>query len=430
MNNISDIVLFDTDESFANLLPLSFTRPVADFRVGITTIREKWEIVAGVPIHYYPVFYLRERFSPDSANPDDALYIAGNVLPDDEFLDAALHLSPGEALLEDAGELPKFAHNLPVHSDPHLSEEASERRRPLLAFRGSRSDFEHSEWTAATVLQKCPRRLKYIYDVFLFNGEMIREDFIRMTAGRKSEPLPVSNRIIGDLLDREGRQLLFIEPGATVEGATVNLKEGPVYIGNDAVIEENASVRGPFALGEHSTVKMGTRIYSATTLGPYCKVGGELSNAVIFGFSNKAHEGYLGNAVIGEWCNIGAGTNASNLKNDYSKIRLWNYASHTFMRTDLQFCGLIMGDHSKAGINTMFNTATVVGVGVNIHGAGFPRVFLPSYSKGSAAGGFNEMPLREFFTVAERVMARRGKSLTDADRRIYEQVAKVASTFR
>ncbi len=430
MNRISDIVLFDTDESFANLLPLSFTRPVADFRVGITTIREKWEKVSGLKCHSYPVFYLRERFSPDSADPEDALYIAGNILPDDAFIDAALHLSPGEALLEDSGELPPFSHNLPVHSDPQLSEEASERRRPLLAFRGSRADFEHSEWSASAVVEKAPRRLRYIYDVFLYNGEMISEDFRRLTAGRRSQPLPVSNTIIGPLEDAAGNPRIFIEDGAQIEGATVNLTDGPVYIGKEAVIQECASVRGPFALGDHSTVKMGCRIYEGTTLGPYCKVGGELSNAVIFGFSNKAHDGYLGNAVIGEWCNIGAGTNASNLKNDYSKIRLWNYASHTFMRTDLQFCGLIMGDHSKAGINTMFNTATVVGVGVNIHGSGFPRVFLPSYSKGSPAGGFAEMSLKEFFTVAERVMARRGKVLTDADRRIFEQVAQVAATFR
>lgn len=430
MSRIPDIVLFDTDESFANLLPLSFTRPVADFRVGIDTIRDKWAFVAGVDIHYYPVYYLRDRFSPDGVNPEDALYIAGNVLPDDEFFDVALHLNPGEAVMENVGDLPKFSHNLPVHSDPHLSEEAAERRRPLLAFRGSRSDFENSEWTAVTVMEKSPRRLQYIYDVFLKNGEMLTEDFFRITKGRKSAPLSVSNRILGDLVDREGRQMLFIEPGATVEGVTINLTDGPVYIGKEGVIEENASVRGPFALGEHSTVKMGCRIYEGTTLGPYCKVGGELSNAVIFGYSNKAHEGYLGNAVIGEWCNLGAGTNASNLKNDYSKIRLWNYAQRSFMRTDLQFCGLIMGDHSKAGINTMFNTATVVGVGVNIHGAGFPRVFIPSYSKGSAAGGFNALPLKEFYAVAERVMARRGKNLTDADRKIYEQVEQVASIFK
>lgn len=430
MNPFIDIVLFDTDESFANLLPLSFTRPVADFRVGITTIKEKWQLAAGADVHYYPVYYLRDRFSPDAADPDDALYIAGNVLPDDEFIARALNLNPGEALLENVGELPKFSHDLPVNSDPHLSEEAAERRRPLLAFRGSRKDFENSEWKSGAVLDASPRRLRYIYDVFLNNGEMIKEDFRRITSGKVSAPLHPSNRIFGNVTDSDGRPMLFIEEGASVEGALINLKNGPVYIGKDATIEENASVRGPFALGEHSTVKMGARIYDATTLGPYCKVGGELSNAVVFGFSNKAHEGYLGNAVIGEWCNIGAGANASNLKNDYSKIRLWNYASHTFMRTDLQFCGLIMGDHSKAGINTMFNTATVVGVGVNIHGAGFPRVFIPSYTKGSPAGGMTEVPLKEFFTIAERVMARRGKSLTEADRSIFEQIGKVAATFR
>lgn len=430
MNRFSDIVLFDTDESFANLLPLSFTRPVADFRVGITTIKEKWELISGLRVHYYPVYYLRDRFSPDEADSSDALYIAGNILPDDTFIEAALALEPGEALLESFGELPKFSHDLPVKSDPHLSDEAAEKRRPLLAYRGSRDDFETSEWTSFSILDKTPRRLRYIYDVFLNNGELIKEDFIRLTKGRESEHLPESNRIIGDLLAPDGSRMLFIESGASIEGATINLKHGPVYIGKDATIEENAALRGPFALGEHSMIKMGAKVYEATTLGPYCKAGGELSNAVIFGFTNKAHDGYLGNAVIGEWCNLGAGTNASNLKNDYSKIRLWNYASHTFMRTDLQFCGLIMGDHSKAGINTMFNTATVVGVGVNIHGAGFPRVFIPSYTKGSSVTGLTEVPLKEFFTIAERVMARRGKTLTEADRRIYEQVGKVAATFK
>lgn len=193
---------------------------------------------------------------------------------------------------------------------------------------------------------------------------------------------------------------------------------------------EGSLIRGPFALGQHSTVKMGAKIYTGTTIGPWCKVGGEVSNAVIFGYTNKAHDGFLGNAVIGEWCNIGAGTNASNLKNDYAKIRVWNYPRRTFMRTDLQFCGLIMGDHSRIGINGSLNTATVIGVGVNLHGTGFPRTFIPSFSKGSPAGGFRDMDMRTFLDMAERMMSRRGIPLTDHDRRLFEHVEAQSRAFK
>ena len=228
----------------------------------------------------------------------------------------------------------------------------------------------------------------------------------------------------------EGSRKLFIEDGASIEGAIINVKDGPVYIGRDSVIMEGATVRGPLALCNNAKIRMGARIYGGSTFGPYCKVGGEIDNAVFFGYSNKAHDGYLGNAVVGEWCNIGAGTNASNLKNDYSKIRVWNYAKHTFMRTDLQFCGLIMGDHSKIGVNCMLNTATVLGVGVNLHGSGFPRVFVPSFSEGSPAGGFKDVSLKKFCEIAERVMSRRGLELTEQDRRILERVREVASRFK
>lgn len=208
------------------------------------------------------------------------------------------------------------------------------------------------------------------------------------------------------------------------------MSEGPVYVGRGARISEGSCVRGPLALCDHAQVNMGAKIYGNTTLGPYCKVGGELNNVVMFGYSNKAHDGYLGNAVIGEWCNIGAGTNASNLKNDYSKIRLWNYNKRSFVRTDLQFCGLMMGDHSKAGINCMFNTATVVGVGCNVHGAGFPRPFVPSFSEGSPSAGFRDVDLRKFFDIAARVMARRGIELTELDRRIFQAISEAAASYK
>ena len=188
-------------------------------------------------------------------------------------------------------------------------------------------------------------------------------------------------------------------------------------------------LRGPIALCEHAVVNMGSKLYGATTLGPWCKVGGELNNVVMQAYSNKAHDGFLGNAVIGEWCNLGAGCVASNLKNDYTPIRLWNYPTGRFLRTNLQFCGLIMGDHSKAGINTMFNTATVLGVGVNIHGSGFPRNFVPSFSEGSTAG-FSEVSMTKFFDIAARMMARRHVELTDADRRMFYAIREAAEAFK
>ena len=192
---------------------------------------------------------------------------------------------------------------------------------------------------------------------------------------------------------------------------------------------EGSCLRGPIALCDHSTVNMGTRIYPGTSLGPWCKVGGELNNVVMFGYSNKAHDGFLGNAVIGEWCNLGAGCVASNLKNDYTEIKLWNYPSHRFLRTGLQFCGLIMADHSKAGINTMFNTATVVGVGVNIHGSGFPRNFIASFSEGGPAG-FTDLPMEKFFDTAKRMMSRRGRALTDADYRMFHAIREAAENYK
>ncbi|MDE5632492.1 MAG: glucose-1-phosphate thymidylyltransferase, partial [Muribaculaceae bacterium] len=274
----------------------------------------------------------------------------------------------------------------------------------VIAHRGKEIAARIESFTEVTAIEQ-------LYDIFMLNGARIKADFERLTAGRTSQPLSATNTVIGD------PSLIFIEEGAVVEGAFLNTAKGPIYVGADAEIMEGSMLRGPIALCEHATVNMGTKIYPDTTVGPFCKVGGELNNVVFLGYSNKAHDGFLGNAVIGEWCNIGAGAVASNLKNDYTQIRLWNYPTHRFARTSLQFCGLIMGDHSKAGINTMFNTATVLGVGVNVHGAGFPRNFVESFSEGSTAG-FTRVPEKKFFDIAERMMARRGKALTPAERRM------------
>lgn len=389
------------------MLPLSFTRPVSDFRVGITTISEKWEQLLPGKYSVYTVPYLRGKFKPEPAPTN--LFIAANCLPTPELANAVSQLAEGEALALPGGE--------------------------YLAYRGSMEEFETlingggNPQVVNTFEGKCVT-LHYLYDIFLNNGAAITDDYKRLTAGRKSQPLPAGNTLIGPETLPDGTPSLFIEEGASIEGAIINVKEGPVYVGREAKITEGSCVRGPLALCSHAQINMGAKIYSNTTLGPYCKVGGELNNVVMFGYSNKAHDGYLGNAVIGEWCNIGAGTNASNLKNDYSKIRLWNYTKRSFMRTDLQFCGLMMGDHSKSGINCMFNTATVVGVGCNIHGAGFPRPFIPSFSEGSATGGFKDVVLSKFFDIAERVMARRGISLTDQDREVFQSIFQEAQTYK
>lgn len=398
------IVLFDTESVHADLLPISYTRPVAAFRLGVRTLREQWEEIMPGEYFYRPVEFQQDKFGTCPAGAEDLLFVAGNLVPDERLVEPIMGLQSGEALMCGGR---------------------------MVAFRGSESALDAGEPEAVVELPEGEAvMLEFAYDIFRNNAEVLKREYRRLTAGRTSAPLSDSNRVIGDLTDAEGRPMIFLEEGASVEGAIINVKEGPVYIGRDATVMEGSCLRGPIALCDHAQVKMGAKIYGGTTFGPYCKIGGEVQNVVIFGYSNKAHDGYLGNAVIGEWCNLGAGVNASNLKNDYSKVRVWNYPRHSFMRTDLQFCGLIMADHSKAGINCMFNTATVVGVGVNLHGAGFPRVFVASFQEGSPAGGMTDVPLKKFYQIAERVMSRRGLTLTDADRRIYERVYEVASAYK
>lgn len=396
------VVLFDTHESHENLLPLSYTRPVGDFRLGITTLREKWEYYIPGDYSYYTEEYLREKFPFGARRDEEVLFVSGDVLADEKVAFEALSLSSGEWLADGSGLVAC--------------------RMSLDSFLSLGDPEANMEYDAV--------RVRYAFDIFLLNADAIRSDFRRI-AGRGGGIAPdPSTRVIGPASTDDGYSSLYIEEGAIVEGAVINVKDGPVYIGKDAVVMEGACLRGPLALCEHSVIRMGAKIYGGTTFGPYCKIGGEVDNSVIFGFSNKAHDGYLGNAVIGEWCNIGAGANASNLKNDYSMIRVWNYARQGFMRTDLQFCGLIMGDHSKAGINTMFNTATVVGVCVNLHGSGFPRAFVPSFSMGSPEGGFTDVDIDKFMVTAVKVMGRRGKTLTDVDRAIFDRIYASASCFK
>lgn len=382
-----NIILFDLQPARDNLLPLTYTRPVAELLVGMMTMRRRWEHFIPGDYSYDTVDYLKELFPMAAA--DDSLRIAGNIVADALMADAVKALAPGEALY------------------------AGER---LIAMRGSETS--RRDYSGEIIA------VDRLYDIFMLNGRVIEGDFALMTAGRTGAPIPDSVTVIGD------RARLFISPGATVEGAIINVKNGPVYIGDGAEVMEGTVMRGPIAVCDSATVNMGTKIYGATTIGTHSKVGGEINNAVIFPYSNKAHDGFLGNAVIGSWCNLGAGCVASNLKNDYTPIKLWNYPAQRFLPTGLQFCGLIMGDHSKAGINTMFNTATVIGVGVNIHGTGFPRNFVASFSEGGAATGFSDVSMTKFFDIATRVMARRGISLTDADRRLFHAIRLQAENYK
>ena len=395
-----NIILFDDKVARENLLPLSFTRPVADMRFGIMTIRQKWEKALAGNYSYLTVEYLSTKYAKSIAAEN--VFIAGNVCPDSELVAMIEAMKEGDAITSDKG---------------------------LVAFCGSLTDFECRQWRNETRLRHTPLAINMLYDIFLNNGKALEQDFKVLTAGRKSAPLSKTNTVVGDAVAADGTPLIFVEEGAVVEAAVLNVVNGPIYIGRDAEVMEGSCIRAPFALCDHAVVNMGARIYGATTIGPYCKVGGELNNVVMIGYSNKAHDGFLGNAVIGEWCNLGGGTTASNLKNDYTEIKLWNYPAHRFLRTGLQFCGLIMGDHSKTGINCMFNTATVVGVGVNIHGAGFPRNFVASFSEGSSAG-FTDVSLAKFFDIAERMMARRKVELTETDREIFNSIYNIADTYK
>ena len=391
-----NIIIFDDTQVRRRLLPLTYTRPTALLCVGITTIDEKWRAMLGeATFSYLTVPYLKKKFPLKGRREN--LLVAGHVIPTPELAQQALELAPGEALM--VGE-------------------------DLIAFNGNARDFDDRHFTRVVFPAAPPRILHILPDIFKFNGEVMEQDFDRLTAGRQSQQLSSTNVVVGD------PNRIFIEEGACVEGAFLNTTQGCIYLGRDVEVMEGACIRAPFAACHDAKVRMGTKVYGATTLGPHTKIGGEVENSVFIGYSNKAHDGFLGDAVIGEWCNLGGGTTASNLKNDYSEIKLWDYPTQRFVRTGLQFCGLIMGDHSKTGVNCMINTATVLGVGVNIHGAGFPRNFVASFQEGSATAGFKNVPLPAFCAIAERVMARRGIPFTDADRDIFTAIYNISDRYK
>ncbi|MRT91538.1 GlmU family protein [Ancylomarina sp. 16SWW S1-10-2] len=390
-------ILFD-NESWQNFLPLTFTRPISEIRLGILKISEKWNKYLNQDISYMTQDYLSTKYLKKVAS--DNILINSCVLPNKGLVEAINSLSVGQILVHDGILIAAF-----VNQDK------------LDGF-----DVSLPDYSEKIVFEGDLLRIEKSYDIFQLNDKALRGDFELLTAGRKSQPISKTVNVLGE-------ENIFLEEGAKVEFATLNANEGPIYIGKDAEIMEGALVRGPLAMCEHSVLKLGAKVYGATTLGPHCKSGGELSNVVFFGFANKAHDGFLGNAVIGEWCNIGADTNNSNLKNNYSEVKLWDYKSNRFAKTGLQFCGTIMGDHSKCGINTMLNTGTVIGVSANVYGAGFPRNFIPSFSMGGNHG-FVEYRLKAVHEVAQLVMQRRGLEFDEVEQNIIDHVFELTAKYR
>ena len=386
-------ILFDGTVRNA-LLPFTFTRPVADILVGILTIREKWENYLGTTTTTVTEEYLTEKYP--MVEMEQNVMINASFLPNPVLVEMIQNLNPNEAIILDEEIIAFYTTD--------TQEEINFDEYELIDFEG---DF---------------LRIENTWDIFSKNDAAIREDFDFITEDRTSQPIPKSVNVISP-------ENIFIEEGAKLEYVTLNASTGPIYIGKNAEIMEGSVIRGPFALCESGRVKLATKVYGATTVGPHSVIGGEVNNSVLFGYSNKGHDGFLGNSVLGEWCNIGADSNNSNLKNNYEEVRLWSYETEGFTKTGLQFCGLMMGDHSKCGINTMFNTGTVIGVSTNIFGAGFPRNFVPSFSWGGAAG-FSTYLTSKAFQTAKIVMARRNVEFSEEDAKILEYVFEETKKFR
>lgn len=386
-------ILFDGSRRMA-LLPFTYTRPVADIRIGILTIREKWESYLSSTTTTITEDYLSDKYP--MVETEQNILINASYLPTEELVDLITSLKENQAVIKGEDIIAFYA--------AAAQEEIDFDSYELIDFEGECLTLENT------------------WDIFSKNDQAIRTDFELITAGRESQPIPSSVNVIAP-------EQIFIEEGVKMEFVTLNASTGPIYIGKNAEIMEGSVIRGPFALGEEAQVKLASKIYGATTVGPHCRVGGEVNNSVLMGYSNKGHDGFLGNAVLGEWCNIGADSNNSNLKNNYEEVKLWSYETEKFEKTGLQFCGLMMGDHSKCGINTMFNTGTVVGVSANIFGSGFPRNFVPSFAWGGASGFMTYLP-KKALEVARVVMSRRHIELSEEDTKIMEHLFEETKKYR
>ncbi|WP_338409402.1 GlmU family protein [uncultured Flavobacterium sp.] len=386
-------ILFDGTVRNA-LLPFTYTRPVADIRLGILTIREKWEMHLGSTTTSLTEEYLMEKFP--MVEMEENVMINASFLPDENLAEMVSALLINQAIVYQEEIVAFFTYDTQNEVDFDTYD--------LIEYEDELFQIQHT------------------WDIFEKNDRAIRQDFDFLTQDRSSEPIPKSVNAIAP-------ENIFIEEGAKLQFVTLNASTGPIYIGKNSEIMEGSVIRGPFALCEEAQVKLGTKVYGATTVGPHSRIGGEVNNSVLFGYSNKGHDGFLGNSVLGEWCNIGADSNNSNLKNNYDEVRLWSYETEGFAKTGLQFCGLMMGDHSKCGINTMFNTGTVVGVSTNIFGSGFPRNFVPSFSWGGASG-FTTYITKKAFETAKIVMGRRKIEFTEEDAKIMEHIFEETKKFR
>jgi len=389
-----NVILFDNPSIRQDLLPFTFTRPVADIRVGILTIAEKWEKYLKAKLSFSTESYLSKKFP--ARHTSDNFWINGAVCPNAALLSALHTLKPGDAIAKD---------------------------NMILVVRTP--DDEVPEVIAGTIIEFTDpvTLIDQVWKIYQNNGAEIKADFELITRGRKSAAITdIHTKIYSP-------ENIFVEEGAQVKAALLNAENGPIYLGKNSFVQEGALIRGPFALCESSHVNMGAKVRGDTTVGPFSKIGGEVSNSVLFGYSNKSHDGFLGNSVIGEWCNIGADTNTSNLKNNYENIKLWNYAKGGFKDTGLMFCGLMFGDHSKCGINTMFNSGTVVGVSASIFGDGYPRNFIPSFSWGGAAG-FTTFKFDKAMETAAKAMERRSLPLTEIDLEIMTSIFNESAKYR
>lgn len=396
-----NLILFDT-EARDHLLPLTATRPMAEMRIGILTIREKWEMRLKGTASFITKDYLHGKF-PIHID-DENLLISAGVLPTAALCSQILSLQRNQALLK---------------GDELVAACLSKAQIQRLVDDVEIKQLEGIQLDDDLEIVK----IEKLWDFLKYNDRELSNDFQLITEGRQSQPLSKTNQVIGS-------GPVFLEEGATIECAIINATGGPVYIGRNAQVMEGLMLRGPVSIGENAIVKMGAKIYGPTTIGPGCRAGGEITRTIMFANSNKAHEGYLGDSVLGEWCNIGADSNNSNLKNNYSEVKLWDYPTGRFAPTGLQFCGMFMGDHAKCGINTMFNTGTVVGVFANVFGAGYQRNFIPDFSWGGPDSPYRTYKLNEAVATAESVLSRRGKEVTPFESDILNHIFESTANWR
>ncbi len=393
------IILFDNHRR-QHLFPFTLTRPIADIRVGILTIRQKWEKWLNASSSTLTESYLAAKYPMVTQNEN--LFINGAALPSASLVRYINYLQTNQILV--------------ANNEVIAARLDAKKTAEFVATQSTPAGTQEVPFAEPIELVSRP------YQLFMWADKWIKQDFEILTAGRKSAPISATNKVIAP-------ENVFIEEGAIVECSILNATDSRIYIGKQAEIMEGCMIRGSFSLGEHSQLKMGAKIYGATSIGPYCKVGGEVNNCLIFGYSNKAHDGFIGNSVIGEWCNLGADTNTSNLKNNYANVKLWSYAAGKFEDTGTQFCGLMMGDHSKCGINTMFNTGTVVGVSCNIFGDGFPRNYIPDFTWGGNAG-FETYSVKKAVETAILVYKRRGMEFDNVEQQIFQSLFDLTAASR